>query len=107
MWPWIKRWRDWAMNELWPLFRLGPQPQALHFSYEKAGLTIHDQPIPWNAEAVLIDALVKADFVERLNSRNETVVELRGALEQLGEMVGAVYTDDLLDRVFSRFCIGK
>jgi tRNA modification GTPase len=32
---------------------------------------------------------------------------LRGALEQLGEMVGAVYTNDLLDRIFSRFCIGK
>jgi tRNA modification GTPase len=34
-------------------------------------------------------------------------LELRGALEQLGEMVGTVYTDDLLDRIFSRFCIGK
>ncbi len=34
-------------------------------------------------------------------------LELRGALEQLGEMVGAVYTDDLLDRIFSRFCVGK
>ncbi len=34
-------------------------------------------------------------------------VELRAALEELGEMVGAVYTDDLLDRIFSRFCIGK
>jgi tRNA modification GTPase len=34
-------------------------------------------------------------------------LELRCALEQLGEMVGAVYTDDLLDRIFSRFCIGK
>jgi tRNA modification GTPase len=34
-------------------------------------------------------------------------LEVRGALDQLGEMVGAVYTDDLLDRVFSRFCIGK
>jgi tRNA modification GTPase len=33
--------------------------------------------------------------------------ELREALEQLGQMVGAVYTDDLLDRIFSRFCIGK
>ena len=56
MWPWIKRWRDWAMNDLWPLYRIGPQPQALHFSYEKAGLTVHDQPIPWNAEAVLVEA---------------------------------------------------
>jgi tRNA modification GTPase len=34
-------------------------------------------------------------------------VELRSALDALGEMVGAVYTDDLLDRIFSRFCIGK
>jgi tRNA modification GTPase len=33
--------------------------------------------------------------------------ELRAALGQLGEMTGAVYTNDLLDRIFSRFCIGK
>jgi tRNA modification GTPase len=32
---------------------------------------------------------------------------LRAALGQLGEMTGAVYTNDLLDRIFSRFCIGK
>src|SRR5579883_1949308 len=73
MWHWIKRWRDWAMhNNLWPLHRIGPQPQALHYSYEKAGLTVHDQPIPWNAEAVVVEATVrlssgaprkKADFI--------------------------------------------
>jgi tRNA modification GTPase len=34
-------------------------------------------------------------------------LELREALEELGAMAGAVYTDDLLDRIFSRFCIGK
>ncbi len=34
-------------------------------------------------------------------------LELRGAIEALGEMVGVVYTEDLLDRIFSRFCIGK
>ena len=75
MWPWIKRWRDWAMNDLWPMYRIGPQPQALHHSYEKAGLTLHDQPIPWNAEAVLVEALLrlpaaaarrKADFHLRI-----------------------------------------
>lgn len=32
---------------------------------------------------------------------------LRAALDQLGEITGAVYTTDLLDRIFSRFCIGK
>jgi tRNA modification GTPase len=34
-------------------------------------------------------------------------LQLRGALDELGELVGAIYTDDLLDRIFSRFCIGK
>jgi tRNA modification GTPase len=34
-------------------------------------------------------------------------LELRTALDHLGEMAGTVYTDDLLDRIFSRFCIGK
>ena len=33
--------------------------------------------------------------------------ELRIALHELGKIVGAVYTDDVLDRIFSRFCIGK
>jgi tRNA modification GTPase len=33
--------------------------------------------------------------------------EIRVALEELGKVVGAVYTEDVLDRIFSRFCIGK
>ncbi|MCE9561229.1 MAG: 50S ribosome-binding GTPase [Planctomycetes bacterium] len=32
---------------------------------------------------------------------------LRAALDQLGEVTGVIYTNDLLDRIFSRFCIGK
>jgi tRNA modification GTPase len=34
-------------------------------------------------------------------------LELRCALAQMGEIMGTAYTDDLLDRIFSRFCIGK
>jgi tRNA modification GTPase len=34
-------------------------------------------------------------------------LELRDALQELGRITGAVYTDDILDRIFSRFCIGK
>jgi tRNA modification GTPase len=33
--------------------------------------------------------------------------EVRIALAELGKVAGAVYTEDLLDRIFSRFCIGK
>ena len=34
-------------------------------------------------------------------------VEIREALDGLGAVMGSVYTDDILDRVFSKFCIGK
>jgi hypothetical protein len=70
------------MRDLWNLFRSsGPQSQALHFSYEKAGLTLDHQPIPWNAEAVLVEANVrlsgagarhKEDFRLRLGSTGPT-----------------------------------
>ena len=33
--------------------------------------------------------------------------ELRTVAQCLGEVTGTVYTDDILDRVFGRFCIGK
>ena len=58
MWLWIKRWRDWVMNELLSHNRPGSQ-QALHYRYEKAGLIVDNQPIPWNADAVLVETLVK------------------------------------------------
>lgn len=34
-------------------------------------------------------------------------LDLRDALEWLGEIVGLNYTEDLLDKIFSEFCIGK
>lgn len=33
--------------------------------------------------------------------------EIRVALDRIGLVVGAVHTEDLLDRIFSRFCVGK
>ena len=44
-----------------------------------------------------------------VNQGGEELValEVRSALDALGNVVGAIYTDDVLDRVFSRFCIGK
>lgn len=36
-----------------------------------------------------------------------TAIEMREALDCLGEIVGAVTTEDILERIFSQFCIGK
>jgi len=34
-------------------------------------------------------------------------VDLRDALDSLGLIIGATYTDDILERIFNDFCIGK
>jgi tRNA modification GTPase len=34
-------------------------------------------------------------------------VELRAALDALGQIVGSTDTEDILGEIFSRFCIGK
>jgi tRNA modification GTPase len=34
-------------------------------------------------------------------------LDLRDALDHLGMIVGATYTDDILERIFNEFCIGK
>ncbi len=47
-------------------------------------------------------------LVENGNEAEELVAaELRVALDALATVVGAIYTDDILNRIFSRFCIGK
>ncbi len=44
----------------------------------------------------------------RERSGDELVAfDLRSAVDELGKVVGAVVTDDILDRIFRRFCIGK
>ncbi|HAR96155.1 MAG TPA: tRNA uridine-5-carboxymethylaminomethyl(34) synthesis GTPase MnmE [Deltaproteobacteria bacterium] len=61
------------------------------------------------------DALVKADAaIERAitcmnggDSLEFVAFELREALSHLGEITGETCTEEILDQIFSRFCIGK
>ncbi len=48
-----------------------------------------------------------ADSVEARLSGEFVAMDLRAALDALGEITGAVSTDDILDRIFRDFCIGK
>ena len=53
-------------------------------------------------------ALSRAEQLADAGSGDELIaMELRDSLDHLGRIVGVVYTDDILDRIFSRFCIGK
>jgi len=61
------------------------------------------------------DALIRAEkslghlieTIEKKLSAEFTSVDLRDALDAIGEIVGETTTEDLLDRIFSKFCIGK
>lgn len=45
--------------------------------------------------------------IENGMSDDFITIDLQGALDSLGEIVGKVSVDSLLDRIFSNFCIGK
>lgn len=47
------------------------------------------------------------DSIRRKESGELTALHLRSALQHLGEITGEVTTDDLLENIFSKFCIGK
>lgn len=74
MWLWIKHWLDWVATDVLRLSSTRPQGQAVHTRYEKAGLSLYDLPVPWNADAVVIEVLLrlpvaarrKTDFTLRL-----------------------------------------
>lgn len=54
------------------------------------------------------DELKTAWQAARSGAGEELVAgSLRLALDELGLVTGRIYTDDILDRIFSRFCIGK
>jgi tRNA modification GTPase len=50
-----------------------------------------------------------ASALDALDAASDDLVaaDLRQALHGIGQVVGAVYADDLLDVIFSKFCIGK
>ena len=45
-----------------------------------------------------LDVNITGDFL---------AMDIRQALHHLGEITGEIVTDDLLDNIFSKFCIGK
>ena len=61
------------------------------------------------------DALIKAEqylttALESLSTGlpfDLVAVDLRAALDQIGEITGQVSSEDILDRIFGEFCIGK
>ena len=53
-------------------------------------------------------ALANAKEAAEFRYGDEVIAsEIRLSLDEIGLVAGTVYTDDILDALFSRFCIGK
>lgn len=58
--------------------------------------------------AAIVDSLERGRMAAEEGWGEELVAaELRVALDNLGQIAGTVYNDEILGRIFSRFCIGK
>jgi len=86
-----------------------------------------DRPLPIGGEQTISQPYMVALMTEALELKGgETVLEvgtgsgyqtailaelaaleLREALDKLGEVCGTITSDDILGRIFSQFCIGK
>ena len=52
-----------------------------------------------------IDAVL--DTIENGMSADFVVIDLRTLWEKLGEITGETVGEDIIDEIFSRFCLGK
>src|SRR5262245_44966012 len=59
MWHWMKHFSAWVRGESRRLPRLA----GLRCAYERAGLVVPDEPVPWCAESVLVEASVHLPFL--------------------------------------------
>ena len=65
---------------------------------------------PRSAESLscAVESVGNALRVASTGGQEELVAaEIRRAVDDLGTIVGAVVSEDILDRIFRRFCIGK
>ena len=65
-----------------------------------ADVTVRQKELLLKAASALADAEGAVDWAVAANG-------VRTAAEHIGRIVGKTYSDDLLDVIFSRFCVGK
>jgi tRNA modification GTPase len=58
-------------------------------------------------EQISSDLLNAIESVEMQNTNELIAVDIRAAIRKLGELTGDIYNQEILNQVFSKFCIGK
>lgn len=71
------------------------------------GLAVTSERHAANLQRALEHLRTGRELLTQNASPELPALELRSALTALEEITGRVYTDDILERIFSRFCVGK
>ena len=58
-------------------------------------------------EGAVVSLGIAAESMDRSEPWELVMVDLRNAIMQLGDILGIGLDDEILDRIFSRFCLGK
>lgn len=91
-----------------PQLREAIRLALLHAMHDEASVAAGTAVRCRDSVRLAAESLSRAAAVHAAAAGDELLaVELRTALDELGKVAGVVYTDDVLDRVFGRFCIGK
>ncbi|MBA4187246.1 MAG: hypothetical protein C0467_04425 [Planctomycetaceae bacterium] len=68
MWRSMRRWIDWVLDELLPLVRTRRSGFTVHVGYDAGGQTHAQVPVPWSAEAVVVEVVLRLPLVARRKS---------------------------------------
>ncbi|HHW70550.1 MAG TPA: tRNA uridine-5-carboxymethylaminomethyl(34) synthesis GTPase MnmE, partial [Clostridiales bacterium] len=76
-------------------------------------VTVSDEPMVTN---IRHENLLKSSYKHLLDAKNALEhgvpldlisIDIRSSLDDIGVITGEFVTDDIVDRIFSNFCVGK
>lgn len=59
MWRWARRWADWVRHDVLPLARARRGGYAVHVRYEAGGRAHAELPVPWSADVVTVEVVLR------------------------------------------------
>lgn len=83
-----------------------------HVSIGEHGLEMRNSIIPNLRHKIALNRSLKAAISARNELQNGTpfeliAIDIKEAIERLGEILGVTAKEDVIDQIFARFCIGK
>ena len=100
MWHSLRPWIDWVMNDMLPPNRPRIGESSVHLRFEMAGVTLLGPPIPWNADAVIVELPLR--LPARVRQRADFLLRIPGSPPILAEHLRRDETGERLHRLIFR-----